>query len=68
MFKEATLPKYVYVCSTCNSENVKCDAWAVWNVATQSWETAETFDSAWCDDCDGETNIEAIETVGELVR
>jgi hypothetical protein len=57
-----------YVCSICRSENVRRDAWAVWDVETQSWELSTVFDAGFCDDCDGgarldETEIESAERV-----
>jgi hypothetical protein len=33
------------------------DAYAEWDVDTQSWELASTYDATWCVDCDAETNI-----------
>jgi ribosomal protein L37AE/L43A len=48
----------IAVCSYCGSENVKADAYAVWNTDTQQWEVSATFDKgAYCDECDGETRI-----------
>ena len=49
--------KLGYVCSECGSASVKLDAWAEWNADAQLWELAETFTSAWCEDCDGETSL-----------
>ena len=60
-----TKSKCKYVCSECESENVKRDAWAAWDAETQTWEIASVFEAAWCDDCDGKTTLEAIEVVGE---
>jgi hypothetical protein len=49
------------VCGHCKSENVKSDAYAAWDVKRQQWALACTFDKgAYCDDCDGETSIEAV--------
>ena len=47
----------VKVCARCGSHNVKVDAWAEWHSAAQCWEIAQLFDTAHCDDCDGETTI-----------
>ena len=55
------MPKLTYVCSICGSENVKCDAWVAWSVTAQSWEVADVFDDSWCDDCDGEASLKAVE-------
>jgi hypothetical protein len=45
------------VCEKCGSEDVRIDAFAEWDVDTQSWELQETFDYSWCCDCDAETYI-----------
>ena len=52
-------PPVVQVCAICGGTNVKVDAWAAFNHATQRWELAETFDDAHCDDCGGETRVVA---------
>lgn len=46
------------VCATCGSEDVRCDAFAVWNVELQEWELSATFDKgSVCEPCGGETTI-----------
>lgn len=45
------------VCGTCSSENVWVDANAAWNPKTQQYELLNTFDHAYCDDCDASTHI-----------
>lgn len=50
-----------YVCSHCGSENVRRDAWATWDVESQSWELATVFDAGFCDDCDGEASLAEVE-------
>ena len=50
-----------YVCSICGSENVRRDAWAIWNVETQSWELSTVFDAGFCDDCDGGARLNEVE-------
>jgi hypothetical protein len=47
-------PKYKIVCTTCGGDVVLLDAWAKWNANKQSWEVAQTFDTAFCQNCDGE--------------
>lgn len=50
----------VPVCSRCGSEDVKGDAYAVWDKDTQQWEVAggDVFDKgAVCEPCGGETTI-----------
>jgi hypothetical protein len=47
------------VCAHCGSDDVRADAYAQWDVETQKWEIAQTFDKgAYCSKCDGETRIE----------
>ena len=55
------MPKLTYVCSFCGSENVKCDAWVAWSVTARSWEVVDVFDDGWCDECDGEASLKAVE-------
>lgn len=46
------------VCATCGSDDVRCDAYAAWNVETQDWEVSATFTKgSVCEACGGETNI-----------
>lgn len=46
------------VCKYCGSEQVRADAYAVWDFELQDWVVAETFDKgAYCGNCDGETKI-----------
>lgn len=51
------MSRLVMACSVCRGEEVRIDAWASWSITTQSWTLAETFPSAFCTDCDGETTI-----------
>ena len=51
------------VCGTCGSINVLCDAWAEWDEVEQEWTLQNTFDAAFCEDCEGETSIEDQEIV-----
>jgi ribosomal protein L37AE/L43A len=45
------------VCSECGSEDVRADAFASWDVETQLWELATTFDKGHaCEGC-GQTEI-----------
>jgi hypothetical protein len=51
--------KVKMVCSQCGSDEVRADAYAEWDVESQSWELAQTFDKgAHCDKCDAETRLE----------
>jgi hypothetical protein len=58
-----TKTQYRFVCHACGSDDVRCDAWARWDVKTQSWrvEADDVFDNAYCNPCDGETRLEAVE-------
>jgi len=40
---------------------VLLDAWAAWRVERQSWELADVFDRGYCEECGGETTLEAVE-------
>jgi hypothetical protein len=48
------------VCAECGSFEVIKDAWAEWDHESQKWVLSTTFDTEFCVDCDGETNIEWI--------
>jgi hypothetical protein len=53
--------KVKMVCSHCGSEDVLCDAYAVWNTDNQEWEIGSLFDKgAYCNTCDGECRIEEV--------
>ncbi len=39
-------------CRNCGSTNIKIDAWAEWNEKTQEYELSQTFDDAFCEDCE----------------
>ena len=58
---DEAMARFNYVCSICGSENVRRDAWAVWNVETQSWELSTVFDAGFCDDCDGGARLDEVE-------
>jgi len=54
-----------YCCSTCRSENVLFDAYAVWNVETQEMELNSTHGNPFCEgECNGPCSVEAIEIDG----
>jgi hypothetical protein len=55
------MTRYKYICSTCGSANVRRDAWAAWDVPTQSWQLASVFDAGFCEDCDGEAVVSKVE-------
>src|SRR3990167_2470355 len=58
------------VCATCGSDDVKVDAYAVWDHVTQEWLLATTFDKgAVCEVCGGETRLKDVPLIGdELVQ
>ena len=49
--------KKFFVCSTCGSDDVRLDAYAVWDVDEQQWVLSHTFGQAFCEACDGETSL-----------
>ena len=53
-------------CNSCGSERVTRDAWAEWDVDTQSWLLATVYDYAYCHDCDEETRIEERPAIEQL--
>jgi len=58
MSARASKPRrYIVICGTCGSEEVRVDAWAEWDPETQRWEVAQTFDAAFCDRCQGECSV-----------
>jgi hypothetical protein len=52
------------ICGNCGSERVLRDAYAEWDIASQTWILQNVFDDAVCEstECDGkETRIEEVE-------
>ena len=43
-------------CAECDGQNVRADAYAGSNVATQQWDHSNTFDARICDDCGNEVS------------
>lgn len=54
-------PAVDYVCKMCGGNSVTRDAWAAWDTGEQEWVLGTAFDSAYCHDCDGETNLVEID-------
>lgn len=50
-----------FVCSNCGSDDVRRDAWAIWNPHSGNWEAAELCDNAYCNACDGETRLKEVD-------
>lgn len=46
------------ICATCKTDDVRRDAFASWDVETQSWELSETYDYSHCNNCEGEARLE----------
>jgi ribosomal protein L37AE/L43A len=47
------------VCSHCGSDDVKADAYAVWDIEAQTWQVGDTYDKgAFCEACEGETRLD----------
>jgi hypothetical protein len=52
-------PRCKIVCTACGSVDVLVDAYACWNVETQTFEIHDTFDKGhFCRTCDGECRVE----------
>lgn len=47
----------VPICGKCGSERVVTDAWACWNSETGQWALENSFDQAYCHDCEAETTL-----------
>lgn len=49
------MAKYRMICKDCGSDDVVADAYASWNVDTQSWEVSGVYDKDnYCNNCDEE--------------
>ena len=51
------MARYRKICERCGSERVWLDANAEWDHEEQAWVLLNTFDNAYCTDCEGETTI-----------
>jgi hypothetical protein len=45
-------------CRVCGSSHVSRDAWADWDVASQSWVLGAVFDQGFCHQCEEEQRLE----------
>ena len=45
-------------CEICGGPNVTVDAQAKWDLVSQEWEVAYTYDDAFCEDCQSETHLD----------
>ena len=50
-------------CSECQSEEVRKDAWASWDVENQDWVLDCVFDYSFCVNCDNEIHIDQFEVL-----
>lgn len=59
-----------FVCAACGEDDVTADAYASWDVTTQSWVVESIYDKgAYCAACGGETRLESVEIeIGNLSR
>jgi ribosomal protein L37AE/L43A len=48
------------VCAACGSDDIREDAYAVWDVHSQAWTLQTTFDDYVCKDCGG-TELQWVE-------
>lgn len=53
--------KIKIICEMCKQDTVLKDAWASWNIETQDWELANTFDDNYCSNCECECRGEEME-------
>jgi hypothetical protein len=44
-------------CTTCYGNNILLDAWAEYDPVTKDWVLKQTFDSSYCEDCEGECSM-----------
>lgn len=50
------------VCTECGSDDIKTDAYAVWDVVKQDWVLDQAFEKPCvCEKCSGECSIEWVE-------
>ncbi|MBX3594764.1 hypothetical protein [Sphingomonas sp.] len=47
----------IMICASCESERVTREAWAAWDIATQTWVLNELFDYAFCHQCHRRTRL-----------
>ena len=49
------------VCSKCGGDDVRRDAWAVWDTENQEWALGSVFDFGHCEPCDGASHLKEVE-------
>ncbi len=45
------------VCPICGTDDVICDANAVWSVVLQQWEVKDIFDDGYCCECNEDIDL-----------
>jgi DNA-directed RNA polymerase subunit RPC12/RpoP len=56
--RKVVRPKRIkYVCATCGSDEVRCNADTAWSVEDQRWEIVSLFDDVTCEKCEGRCDI-----------
>lgn len=53
------------VCGCCGSNNVRRDAWAEWDIDTQSWVLGAVFDDGACENCEDTAKLDNVELTEE---
>jgi len=51
----------IYNCKECGGDDLRWDAYAIWNKVSQKMELLTNFDHVVCEDCEGECTIVEIE-------
>ena len=53
------MDKYNYVCKHCNTDNVRIEAWVIWDKEEQEFDIAEVLNEGYnyCVDCDSDTKL-----------
>ncbi len=46
------------ICTTCKGDDVRVDAYAMWDVDSQSFALTTTFKGSVCEDCGGKCSTE----------
>ena len=49
--------KIKYVCNDCGSDDIRKDAWGIWDIEIQGWELDTTYDNYHCENCEGECGV-----------
>lgn len=55
------------VCTECGSDDVRCDAYAIWDIEAQDWVLLTTFDNTDCEKC-GADELLTEEVTQEMIE